>query len=161
MIEQAWMKEARRYIGLEEIPGAANNSTIIGWLVRLSAWWRDDETPWCGAFVAHCLQETGYPIPQYWMRALAWAEWGRPLVVPMVGCVVVFSRKGGGHVGFVIGQDAQGNLLVLGGNQGNRVSIAAFPRSRVVAYRWPTSLAFDHVDPLPVLDPAEISRSEE
>lgn len=159
-MKPVWIDEARRYIDLEEIPGAASNSTIIGWLVRLSAWWRDDETPWCGTFVAHCLQETGYEIPKYWMRALAWAEWGRPLPAPMVGCIVVFSRKGGGHVGFVVGQDAKGNLLVLGGNQGNRVSIAAFPRIRVEAYRWPVSLSFDRIEPLPVLDPVEFSRCE-
>ena len=36
----------------------------------------------------------------------------------------------------MVGQDKQGNLLVLGGNQGNKVSIAKFPRSRVTAYVW-------------------------
>ncbi len=55
----------------------------------------------------------------------------------MEGCVVVFERAGGGHVGLVVGETAGGRLLVLGGNQGDAVSVAAFQRERVVAYRWP------------------------
>lgn len=43
----AWLDEANRYIGIKEIPGPAHNKTIIGWLTRLGAWWKDDETPWC------------------------------------------------------------------------------------------------------------------
>ena len=54
-----------------------------------------------------------------------------PLQAPTVGCVVVFEREGGGHVGLVVGADTKGRLLVLGGNQGDAVSIAPFDRSRV------------------------------
>jgi len=136
-----WIAEARRYIDLTEFPGASHNSIILGWLDKLSAWWRDDETPWCGAFVAHCLSETGHPIPKFWMRAKAWAGWGTRLDSPATGCVVVFERQGGGHVGFVVGRTAAGHLMVLGGNQGNKVSIAPFDRSRVVGYYWPPGLS--------------------
>ncbi len=137
MNEPAWIDIAREYIGLEEIPGPRTNATIRGWLERLKAWWRDDETPWCGAFVAYCLDVAGFDIPKYWMRAREWATWGTELSSPVPGCIVVFSRQGGGHVGFVVGRDAAGNLIVLGGNQGNRVSLATFTRNRVLAYRWP------------------------
>ena len=160
MIEPTWVYEGRRWIGLKEIPGAASNSTILHWLTTLSAWWRDDETPWCGTFVAHCLAESGFDIPKYWMRAKVWSDYGRPLTAPQLGCLVVFSREGGGHVGFVVGQDERGNLLVLGGNQGNRVSIAAFPWSRVVAFRWPDWAPIYRIDPLPVLASAELSPGE-
>jgi hypothetical protein len=51
--------------------------------------------------------------------------------------VVVFERKGGGHVGFLVGTDERGRLMVLGGNQGNSVNVAPFDRSRVLGYRWP------------------------
>lgn len=47
-----------------------------------------------------------------------------------------FSRDGGGHVGFVVGMTAAGNLLVLGGNQDDAVNVKAFPLSRVTGYRW-------------------------
>jgi hypothetical protein len=36
-----------------------------------------------------------------------------------------------------VGEDAAGNLLILGGNQGDAVNVRAFPRARVLAYRWP------------------------
>lgn len=160
MNDYSWLIEARRHIGLDEIPGAATNSTIARWLIELSAWWRDDETPWCGTFVAHCIEHAGYSVPKYWMRAREWTNWGRALDVPVVGCIVVFERRGGGHVGFVIGTDDCGNLLVLGGNQGNEVSIDAFPRLRAIAYRWPTAVPLFHIDPLPVIAGFEMSHSE-
>ncbi|MGL6245657.1 TIGR02594 family protein [Pseudomonas sp.] len=151
-IPPLWLTLARSFLGTAEIPGPRHNATILGWLERLKAWWRDDETPWCGVFVAHCLREAGHEIPKLWMRARAWADWGISLEWPVVGCIVVFSRAGGGHVGFVVGRDNAGNLMVLGGNQGDRVSIAPFSPGRVIAYRWPADDAPpDITRPLPRL----------
>lgn len=136
--EPAWLAEARRHVGLREVPGAPTAPTIARWLQRLGAWWRDDETPWCGVAVAAWMQAADVgPLPKFWMRARAWADWGLPLERPAHGCVVVFERQGGGHVGLLVGEDMAGNLLVLGGNQGDAVSVRAFPRARVLAYRWP------------------------
>ena len=146
-----WIQIARAYLGVAEIPGVKTSSVIAVWLRKLKAWWADDETPWCGTFVAYCLSEAGFVVPKYWMRALAWAEWGRPLLVPRVGAVAVFSRTGGGHVGFVVGIDKAGNVMVLGGNQANKVSIAAFDGERVLAYRWPTEEPLVGSGALPVL----------
>lgn len=139
-----WLIEARKHEGLAEIPGPKTNDIIGRWLKQLGAWWSDDETPWCGTFVAHCMQVAGVELPKNWMRAKAWAEWGSKLSAPELGCIVVFERKGGGHVGFVIGRTIAGNLLVLGGNQGDRVKVSEFSRERVVGYYWPTSV------PLPI-----------
>ena len=137
-----WVQVARTDIGLREIPGAPTAPKIAKWLADLRAWWRDDETPWCGTAVAAWMQAVGYTPPKAWYRARAWADWGERLDRPVHGCIVVFSRTGGGHVGFVVGQRSDGALLVLGGNQGNTVSIAAFPRERVIAYRWPKGTPF-------------------
>lgn len=145
-----WLTEARRHLGVAEIPGPKTSPVISSWLHKLRAWWADDETPWCGVFVAACMDPAGLRLPKYWMRAKAWAEWGDALANPAVGCVVVFERQGGGHVGFVVGRTAEGRLLVLGGNQGNKVSIAEFDRARVLAYRWPTAVPYAAA-PLPVL----------
>ena len=139
-MEPAWITEARIHIGTAEVPGPSTSPVIAGWLHRLRAWWADDETPWCGVFVAACIEACGLPLPKNWMRAKTWADWGRRLVLPVPGCIVVFERTGGGHVGFVVGVTAQGALLVLGGNQGNKVSIAPFDRSRVLAYVWPSGI---------------------
>ena len=133
-----WIVEGRQYVGMAEIPGKQHNPTIQNWLRTLKAWWADDETPWCGTFVAHCCRTANRDIPKDWFRALAWADAGERLTAPAYGCIAVFSRTGGGHVGFVVGRDRSGNLMILGGNQGNKVSIAKFSKDRVVAYVWPS-----------------------
>lgn len=160
MSEPDWLTFARRFIGLKEIPGTENNPIILQWLYKLKAWWREDETPWCGLFVASCLNETGYPIAKNWMRARAWLDWGIKLDFPTVGCVVVYERVGGGHVGFVVGRNIDGHLMTLGGNQSNKVSIAPFQTDRVLGYRWPAGVVL-RVGALPVLNHnGEVSSNE-
>jgi uncharacterized protein (TIGR02594 family) len=149
MMKTPWIAEAEKYKGLKEVPGAGNNPTIVGWLTSLKAWWRDDLTAWCGTFVAHCLSATGYPVPKNWYRALAWLDWGVRIEEPSYGCVVVFNRKGGGHVGFVVGKDATGRIMVLGGNQGDAVNVSPFDTSRVAGYRLP--FANTEFIPLPLV----------
>ena len=133
-----WMKIAEKLNGLREVPGPKHNKTILGWLEKLNAWWRDDETPWCGVFVAHCMTEAALPYPKYYMRAKAWVDYGsllrRARLAP--GAILVFDRAGGGHVGFYVGEDA-GHYFVLGGNQGNAVSVMKLGKSRLLASRWP------------------------
>ena len=139
MKDPVWITEARKYIGTAEIPGPKHNSNILNWLKNLKAWWSEDETPWCGTFVAYCCRMADRSVPKEWFRALSWVDAGERLTAPAYGCIVVFNRAGGGHVGFVVGRDREGNLMVLGGNQGNKVSIAKFAKDRVVAYVWPSN----------------------
>jgi uncharacterized protein (TIGR02594 family) len=133
-----WLAKAKEHLGLKEIPGKRHNTTIQSWLAKLGAWWRDDETPWCGVFVAHCLREAGLPVPQHWMRARAYADYGANLrsthVAP--GAILVFARQGGGHVGFYVGEDPT-YYYVLGGNQSNSVNVAKIAKARCIAVRWP------------------------
>ena len=137
MLDLLWVGIAKSKLGLKEIPGKESAPEIVKMLLKLKAWWRDDSTPWCGVFAAYCLSEALLPYPKEYYRALAWKEYGLKLDRPAYGCIVVFSREGGGHVGFVVGQDDRGRLMVLGGNQGDKVSVAPFDRNRVVAYRYP------------------------
>lgn len=134
-----WMTEAIKHNNkVREIPGPNHNPTIIGWLKSLRAWWLDDEVPWCGTYVGHCMKTAGLTVPKLYMRAKEWGNgWGVKLPEPLYGCVVVFERQGGGHVGFVVGQTKEGLLAVLGGNQGNAVNVTKFTRDRVVGYYWP------------------------
>jgi len=150
MAEPTWLAIARRSLGVAEIPGPKSNGWIRDMWHRLKggAWyWKhfgsdDSLLPWCGAFVAHAMQAAGIEYPKQYASAKAWLDWGTPLVRPVLGCIVVFDRSGGGHVGFVVGRDSQTrNLLVLGGNQGDRVSIAPFASSRIAGFRWPPGLA--------------------
>ena len=137
MTEPNWLVHARTYLGTAEIPGKATAPTIARWLRDLRAWYSDDETPWCGTFVGAVLKESGVPIAKHWYRARAWLDWGVTIADAVPGCVVVYERAGGGHVGFAVALDQKGRILTLGGNQGNRVSIAPFERYRVLGYRWP------------------------
>lgn len=132
----AWMKEARSLIGLREIVGPRHNGVIVGMWRRLGGYnFNDDETPWCGAFVAHCIDHAGLPFPKLYPRAKSWASWGRG-IPPAVGAVVVFQRPGGGHVGFLVGESPT-NYYVLGGNQSNMVNITPIAKNRAIAIRWP------------------------
>lgn len=146
MNELNWIAEGRKLLGVEE---NANTSKVIAmWRDGFEAIgqpqrmkesiWSTGSTAWCGSFVAACLVRAGLGkhVPKDFPMARAWAKAGAPLTAPAYGCVVVFSRGGGGHVGFVVGKDAKGNLMVLGGNQGNRVCIKPFSKNRVLAYRW-------------------------
>lgn len=157
MLTTPWILVGRRFIGLHEIPGAPTEPVIAGWLKALRAWWVDDATPWCGTFAAHCMQEVGVSLPAHWYRAKGWLDWGVPLTAPAVGCVVVFEREGGGHVGFVTGRTPAGALVVLGGNQGDAVNERPFDVARVAGYRWPSPATFDPVvgfSQLPVISGA-------
>lgn len=151
LMEPSWMFNARHYLGTAEIPGPKTSAVIGKWLHRLKAWWNEDETPWCGTYVAAIMAEVDYSRPRHWYRARAWLDWGHKLDKPVPGCIVIFERKGGGHVGFVVGETKDGHLLVLGGNQGNRVSIAPFSKDRVLGYRWPISAGFPRLRSLPIL----------
>lgn len=136
--EPSYLIAARRDIGLREIKGPKHAGRIVEMLRRLGAWWRDDETPWCGVAVASWLSEAGYPIPKHYYRALAWADYGDRAPRPEQGAIAVLSRDGGGHVGIVTGVSPNGShIRLIGGNQGDAVSEAWFPAVRVVAYRTP------------------------
>jgi uncharacterized protein (TIGR02594 family) len=162
ILKPVWVSTAEAYVGLKEVPGKGNDPTIVKWLVTLKAWWRDDLTPWCGTFCGAVFREVGLKIPAAWYRAKAWLNWGVTLTSPAYGCVVVFNRKGGGHVGFVVGINKDGQLMVLGGNQDNMVSVAPFDRERIAGFRWPADA--NRVIPnynLPLLESTgEVSQNE-
>lgn len=137
MTELQWIAEARKHIGLKEVKGAKHNATISQWLKNLKAWWSDDETAWCGTFVAHCLRASNVAIPKHWYRALDYLNYGARLRKPAYGCVAVKTRKGGGHVAFVVGRDKKtGKLVCLGGNQSDMVCFALYNESDFEAFMW-------------------------
>ncbi|NIJ31512.1 uncharacterized protein (TIGR02594 family) [Sphingomonas insulae] len=141
--DPAWLSAARARLGTREAPGAANSPTILGWAKRLGTRvlgmiYNADSVPWCGVFVAFCLAEDDIAAAPIAVRAVSWANWGQLLRPERLapGAVLVFERTGGGHVGFYVGEDAAA-YHVLGGNQGDAVTIARIAKSRCIARRWP------------------------
>jgi uncharacterized protein (TIGR02594 family) len=158
--EPVWLAVARKLIGQREIVGPSHNSWIAkGWARLGAGWFNDDETPWCGFFVAHCLDAVGLPYPGKGMfaRAKSWLEWGKASQ-PVLGAVVVFGRTGGGHVGFLVGESAS-NWYVLGGNQSNMVCITPIAKVRALGCRWPAGLPAGSI-PLPAMSGGTVSRNE-
>lgn len=159
-MDQPWIVEARKHIGTREIPGAKHEPKIIQWFKAIKASWFDaDEIPWCSAYVGGCLEVSGVRSSRS-AAAKSYLSWGMPLSVPVYGCIVVFSREGGGHVGFVVGKDSKDRLMVLGGNQHDMVSISPFDRQRAVGYRWPAAVPID-LTPLPLILSNEQSSTNE
>ena len=154
---------ARKYIGLTEIKASNRHPTIDAWAKTLSGKWLLGQ-PWCGTFCAQVFKETGLErkIPKEFFRAKAWENVGTKLDKPAYGCIVTFTRDGGGHVGFVVGKTSKGMLKVLGGNQPNQVNISDFDPKRVTSYRWVSSgtVPHEHRYDLPVLAAGRISTNE-
>jgi uncharacterized protein (TIGR02594 family) len=158
--EPSWVAVARKLIGTREVPGPQHNSFISkGWARLGAGWFNDDETPWCGFFVAHCMEAAGisYPGKGLFARAKAWLDWGNNCSA-IYGAVVVFGREGGGHVGFLVGE-SRVNFYVLGGNQSNAVNITPIAKSRALGFRWPASVP-GGTKKLPEMSGGTISRNE-
>lgn len=153
-----WVDVARKYLGVREIPGKSHNPVILGfWKLAKLAGIKNDEIPWCSGFACAVFEEVGIRSPRS-DGAKNWLTWGLPLHLPVYGCVVVFKRPGGYHVGIVIGVNSQGTLQVLGGNQDNAVTVASFGMDRVEGFRFPAGEPVPQG--LPVIAGAVSTRSE-
>jgi uncharacterized protein (TIGR02594 family) len=113
--ESSIVAEARRYLG--------GNPTSRASL-------------WCARFMNFVLERTGHRGTGSDM-ASSFASYGQRILGPQVGAIAVMARRGGGHVGVVSGIDAQGNPILISGNNGNRVREAPVSRGRIYAYVMP------------------------
>lgn len=138
--EPPWMKESRKFIGLQEIHGSKHNPAILRWWQLIRAPFTDDETPWCAGFVGGILESLGIKSTRS-AAARSYATFGKKLTRPAQGCIVTFwrgSRSGwSGHVAFLAGMTEAGDLWCVGGNQGDKVSIAKFSGERLLSFNWP------------------------
>lgn len=123
---------------VREVAGELSNKRILEYHKCTDLLSTDDETPWCSAFVNWCMHMAG-EVRTNKANARSWLEWGTPLDEPKEGCVVIFQRgneKWMGHVGFYVGEESD-QVLCLGGNQDDMVSIRGYNKSKVLGYRWP------------------------
>lgn len=141
-----WLLEAYNLMGTRERPGRGSNEAIMGWAQALELTsYNDDDIPWCGLFVAHCVgsQLTDEALPGNPLGARKWESFGVG-TTPQLGSVLVFwrgSRDGWlGHVGFYWAEDDDA-YHVLGGNQSNAVTVSRLSKRRLLQARWPKTVS--------------------
>jgi uncharacterized protein (TIGR02594 family) len=145
-IETTAYQIAERFLGLKEVKGAVDNPQVMAMLKLDNDWPQNDETPWCSAFVNYIAWLLRLPRSKD-LRARSWINTGIPVGIDKaeVGFdIVVLTRAGDnsgpdvikapGHVGFFAGRNKD-SVLILGGNQGDQVSVLGFDPGRVLAVR--------------------------
>jgi len=159
--EPQWLARARDFVGLREIAGPMHEPKILQlWRDAHMDYVHDDETAWCAAFVGAMLERSLLNSSRK-PNARSYQHWGIDVKelslgeIPL-GAIIVFDRPPNpehGHVGFAVGLTPHGDVVTLGGNQSDSVSIAPKPANRLIAARWPaeerTNLGL--LRPLPII----------
>jgi uncharacterized protein (TIGR02594 family) len=146
-----WLQTMREITGTNEYPGGNDNPVILSWRDYISQRYPEmtgylraynhDSIPWCGLTVAYCMAKNNIR-PVYgsddlhrFLWANAWASWGVKCE-PKLGCVMVFTRNGGGHVALYEGEEGN-HYIIRGGNQSDSVNVMRMPKSQFTGARWP------------------------
>jgi len=129
---QDWIKIGLKEVGTLETIGNESNSRIEYYHKVAGLPWAKDQVPWCGSAMAYVFQKAQIPLPNNPARALSWSRFGISLDTPIVGCVAIKYRNGGGHCGIVLAIKGQ-YLLLLGGNQNDAFNIKVY---RVSSFNW-------------------------
>ena len=131
-----WLALAATHLGVTEIKGKAHRAEIMRyWRDIKRGGIKDDETPWCAAFVGAMLERAGVQSTRY-ESAASYALWGKRLALPVQGAIALLDH----HVAFVAGIRTDGRIMLLGGNQNDSVTIAPFHDRAIIQYRWPANL---------------------
>lgn len=153
-------------VGVQEVVGRGSNKTILAWRDQLNlagvkiVGYSDDDIPWCGLFAAIVAHRAGKDVPEGPLWARNWSKFGDATLTASLGDVLVFSRGGAGHVGFYVAEDTTA-YHVLGGNQGNRVSVTRVAKERCIARRRPRYINPPaSVGPYHVASGGKLSRNE-
>lgn len=139
MINQKILEVAFSFYGQKEVVGSNHNPEIVNFFKGIGYdWVKDDETPWCSAFVGYCITKAGI-ILECKLNARSWLNFGWEIKEnPKLGDICIFWRTAEnspyGHAGFFVNQDAT-HIYVLGGNQQNAVNISKYPKSRLLGIR--------------------------
>ena len=153
-----WMAIGRSQQGVAELSGIDANPKILGYISTFR-YLKDiaakdqpglrmidtDETAWCACFVHWCLLRAGQRKGPS-AAAKDWQEYGvactavEGAITVIQGNVTPGTTASGWHVGFLVRQTQTG-VVLLGGNQGNRVSEQEFSSAKgwqLRATRWPS-----------------------
>lgn len=141
MSEPKWITAARAELGVREISGPKSSPRVLDYFKASGhGYVVEDETAWCSAFANFCMAEAGIKGSMS-LAARSWLNWGHK-VQPQPGCVMVFKRGTSswqGHVAFYVGE-TDTHYKCLGGNQGNKVSIAIYRKDVFLGARMPATM---------------------
>ncbi len=140
---------AQRFIGIKEVEGTASNPQILAMLRLDEDWPKDDDVPWCSAFMNYITWLLRLPRSKS-LRARSWLFIGHPvsLAEAEAGFDVVILKRGEGdqpgpevievpgHVGFFAGREGD-TILVLGGNQSNTINVRPYAVNRLLGIQRP------------------------
>lgn len=138
-----YLKIALKEVGTKEIVGKKHSSKVLAYH-SVSGGFTTDEVPWCGSYVNWVMLHEDDKTVSYPARAKSWLSYGQTSVIPITGSIAVKSRRGGGHVCFVIGKNKNGDLYCLGGNQNDEVNIRLYPKSVFMDFRVPNDSPYLH-----------------
>lgn len=138
-----WLEAGIKLLGVHEGLGSKDNQEIIDWAKdeggEIAKEFNHDSIPWCALFANHILTKVGLKGTEtLWALDFA-GNWPCiRLAAPAVGAFAPMKRSGGGHIMVIVGKDQHGNIMGLGGNQSDAVTIAPFAVSRLnQGFYWP------------------------
>ncbi|SDG82160.1 C40 family peptidase [Psychroflexus sediminis] len=129
-------------MGVKEVSGSGANEKIIQYAKDCNFIdYTSDETAWCSLFI-NWVAHKARVKRSHSLAARSWLLTGVPTDHPEPGDIVIFWRESldswKGHVGIFMGFSQDGHrIYCLGGNQGNQVSVTAYPSSQLLGFRRP------------------------
>ena len=129
---------AQRHLGIKEREGVKDHPLIRWWHSLCTIGEVPDSVPWCSSFVngmcwLHRRARSKSAAARSWLDVGVSIDEGDA----ELGDIVILSRgrnPRSGHVGFFAGWD-RGSVRLLGGNQGDAVTIAPFAKGRILGIR--------------------------
>ncbi len=132
-----WMDTAlgEYNLGVKEEPLGSNSGPRVDEYLKYAG--ISSPNKWCAAFVNWCLGQNN--IKGAGAIGIDYLNWGTKLEVPKYGAIVIFNNY---HVGFYMGENADGTLKILHGNWSNRVTISSgiydpIKPDQILEYRFP------------------------
>ena len=134
---------AEQELGVKEIPGPKANLRIMEYEKHTNRGYTgSDEEAWCAKFANYVADTAGFKGTRS-AAARSFLKWGKKLVKPIPGCIVVFDRKdannpNAAHVTFFKYEEkAHGTIACVGGNQGNMVKQSSYEVEKILGFRSP------------------------
>lgn len=139
-MSQKYLENVLGWVGTREVKGKVANPDIVMFANHTSLKATSDEIPWCSSFANYIVNVSGDKGTGS-AAARSWLSWGRKLIEPTPGCIVVLDRHDANnpdaaHVTFYVCDDVDPNKIqCIGGNQGDSVKMSVYPKSQVLGYR--------------------------